>query len=77
MIEYSQNYATIKYTDNIPQQLITNILKKKKKPKKQNTSKYDKTTRSLSIVQRIHKAYLACICFNKNRTEIKINLKQF
>jgi hypothetical protein len=48
--------STTEYTDNIPQQLITNILKKKK-PKQQNTSKYNQTTRSLSVVQWLHLFY--------------------
>jgi hypothetical protein len=74
--QYSKNYTMEHYKiDNIPQQLITNILKKK--PKQQNTSKYDKTSLSLSVVQRIHKTYLSCSCFNKNKDGKQINFKQF
>jgi hypothetical protein len=67
--EYSQNYVTEFYNiDNNFQQLISNIIKKKT-PNHQNTSKYDKTTRGLSVVQWIHTAYLACISYNKNKDE--------
>jgi C-terminal processing protease CtpA/Prc len=66
--QYSKNYATEYYkTYNILKQVISNILKKKNKPRQQYTSKHDKATRGLSVVQRRHNISLACICFSKNK----------